>query len=508
MELKSLYYIIFIAVFIAVYFALSKIRNAQKYALLAANLILIYLASGIRSIVVIFVLCTESYIAGRAIDNSIESGKKRFASIYMWLSVTFSIAVLSYFKFFSDLRTVLFEIASSKGINISSLIMPIGISYYTLTMIAYIVDVYHKKYKAEKDFVLYLTFITYFPTIVEGPINLYKKVAYQFKTSHEFDIDRGMMGFQRLLWGYIKKVVIADRIGILVTNIIQDNEAAGFTVFWAMVLYSFQIYTDFSGGIDVIMGVSEILDIKLTENFRSPLVSKSVTEYWQRWHISLGEFMEKYIYYPIVLNRNVMKLSKKIPSKYLQKVFSATLASIIVFIIVGIWHGTGWNYVVYGCYQAFFVSSAVLLNPVYKKITSALHLSNESISWNFFKTIRTFVILSFGRCFIRAGNLGQAADLFRRIFVGFKWQGIHILFDNSLTDYGLDYKNIDLILISVLLIILVDILHEHKVHIRSLILKQDIVFRYAVYLGAIFVIIIFGIYGPEFDSSSFIYEAF
>ena len=456
MELKSLYYILFIFCFFVVYFSASKLKNGQKYTLLAANLIFVYLAAGIRSIAVIGLLCIVSYYAGRVIEAKLERNGKRAAAVYMWLSVVFLISVLSYFKFFSHLRTVIFDILSSKGINITSLLMPIGISYYTLTIIAYIVDIYHKKYKAEKDFVLYLTFITYFPSIVEGPINLYKKTAGQFKLPHYFEAERVMMGFQRLLWGYIKKVVIADRIGILVTNILKDEEAAGFIVFWAIVMYSFQIYTDFSGGIDVIMGVSEILDIKLTENFRSPLVSKSVTEYWQRWHISLGEFMEKYIYYPIVLNRGVMKLSKRIPSKYLQKVFSATLASIIVFVIVGIWHGTGWNYVVYGCYQAFFVSTAVLLGPVYKRITVYLHLSNDLISWRVFKTIRTFIILSFGRCFIRAGNLGQSIELFKRIFTGFRPQELHILFDNSLTNYGLDQKNVSFLFICVLMIIIVD----------------------------------------------------
>ena len=133
------------------------------------------------------------------------------------------------------------------------------------------------------------------------------------------------MGIQRSVWGYFKKLVVADRIGILVMGILQDENAVGPVVVYALILYSFQIYADFSGGIDVIMGISEMLDISLTENFRSPLVSTSVTEYWQRWHISLGEFMEKYIYYPIVLNRNVMKFSKKIPGKYISRAFSALL---------------------------------------------------------------------------------------------------------------------------------------------------------------------------------------
>ena len=220
-------------------------------------------------------------------------------------------------------------------------------------MCAYLVDIYHKKYKAETDLVAFLVYVTYFPAIVEGPINMYRKLMPQIKEKHTFDWERMIRGLMRTLWGYLKKVVIADRIGILVMGILQTEDAHGIVILYALVIYSFQIYTDFSGGIDVIMGISQVLGIELAENFKSPLISKNVTEYWQRWHKSLGEFMEKYIYYPIVLNRKLMKFSKKIKNKYQSRAFSAFVASLIVFVIVGIWHGTGWNYVVYGMYQAF-----------------------------------------------------------------------------------------------------------------------------------------------------------
>ena len=148
-----------------------------------------------------------------------------------------------------------------------------------------------------------LVYVTYFPAIIEGPINMYKKLMPQIKARHAYDWDRMIRGLMRSLWGYLKKMVIADRIGILVMGILQDEAAHGATILFALVVYSFQIYADFSGGIDVIMGISEVLGIELAENFKSPLISKNVTEYWARWHKSLGEFMEKYIYYPIVLNR-------------------------------------------------------------------------------------------------------------------------------------------------------------------------------------------------------------
>lgn len=508
MELKSLSYLVFISIVVLLYFSVHKWKNAQKYVLLCANLLFIYAASGIRSLCIIIILTIVSYMLGRSVEKDVLNKRKEKAKITMLIGVFFSVGILCYFKFFKESFDLVRNFAMQHSISLSPLVTPIGISYFSLTMIAYVLDIYHKKHESEKSFLDYLTFITYFPSIIEGPINLYKKTAYQIKETHKFDTERVIKGAQRLLWGYVKKIIIADRIGILVTAILQDELSSGFILLWAMVLYSFQIYADFSGGIDVIMGITEILDIKLTENFHSPLVSKSVTEYWKRWHISLGEFMEKYIYYPIVLNRRVMKFSKKISNKYLQKVFSATLASVIVFVIVGIWHGTGWNYVVYGCYQAFFVSSAILMKPIYKKVTSILRLPADSISWNLFRVGRTFIILTLGRYFIRAHDLTQAIALFKKTCSGLQLHGLHILFDDSLFQYGLDYKNVILMYIGILLMIIVDIVHENKVHIREIIMKQDIVFRYVLYLLAIFSIIIFGIYGPEFSGSSFIYAEF
>lgn len=508
MELKSLEFLFFAFLVIIAYFGVYRIPKAQKYVLLGANTLFIWKAVGAKALILITGLCVVHYSVGICIDRFNEKKNKKKAKLFMWIGVVIAVAVLCYFKFFKQTFILIQQLIAEYGINVSDLITPIGISYYTLSMIAYIVDIYHKKYPAERNFVDFYVFITYFPAIIQGPVNLYKKVGHQFKSNHEPNEEKIVMGLQRILWGYIKKVVIADRIGILVNGVLQDQSAIMFTVFWSMVLYSFQIYTDFSGGIDVIMGFSEMIGIELTENFKSPLVSKNITEYWQRWHRSLGDFMEKYIYYPTVLNRKMMRMSKKMPGKYFQKVFSATLASVIVFIIVGIWHGTGWNYVIYGCYQAFFVSTAVLAGPVYKRINQMLHISEKSITWRLFQALRTFLILVFGRYFIRAGNLTQAFELFRRTFENFRWDSIHVLFDDSLLIYGLDYKNMNVMYIGIIVVIFVDIMNEKGIYFRNILMKQDICCRYIMYFIGIFTIIIYGIYGPEFMSSSFIYQGY
>ncbi len=508
MELKSITYVIFCLLTILVYYLVRPIhKRAQRIVILIANIILILSLSRIDVLFLIILLSLFVFVFGKYIGKNVKAGNKKKAKILLNVGIVVVIGLLCYFKFFKETYTALQSILASKGISIGDVIVPAGLSYYSLSLTAYMIDVFHKKQEPETDFIDFVTFVTFFPSIVEGPINMYKKLAPQLKEEHRFVPDNFIKGFQRAIWGYIKKVVIADRIGILVMGILTGGRE-GFPLFYAMVLYSFQIYTDFSGGIDVIMGVAEAMDIKLSENFKSPLCSKSVTEYWQRWHMSLGEFMEKYIYYPIVLNRNVMKFSKKISNKYLQKVFSATLASIIVFIVVGIWHGTGWNYVVYGCFQAVFVSSQVLLGPTYKLWKEKLHINDKCISWRLFATVRTFIILTFGRYFIKAGDLHQAIDLFRMTFMSQDRWKIGTLFDGSMQNYGLDFKNQLVMYLFIVLLIVVDIVHYKGIKIRDTFMKQDIVFRYTVYVLAIMSIVIFGIYGVGFSASSFIYQGF
>ncbi|MDE6661743.1 MAG: hypothetical protein K2K46_00230 [Lachnospiraceae bacterium] len=507
MSIKSLTFLVFVLVVFCIYYAVQK-TNLQRIVILAAGIVCMVSMSNIMATLIVIALTLCVYGIAIRIETLIKkNGGKVYRAVKCWLALAIflDIGLLIYFKFFKNTYILLQNIFAAKNIMLTELVVPIGLSYYTLALYGYLMDVYHKKYSAEKDFILFLAYVTYFPAIIEGPVNLYKKVAPQFREQHFFDGKKVVMGLQRCLWGYFKKVVIADRIGILVMGILQEDTAVGPLLLYAMVLYSFQIYTDFSGGIDVIMGISEILDIKLTENFKSPLISSSVTEYWARWHISLGEFMEKYIYYPIALNKNVMKFSKKIPNKYLSKAFSSALASFIVFIIVGIWHGTGWNYVVYGLYQAVFVAGAVLLTPFYKKSKSILHIDDKTLSWKVFTVLRTFSILVFGRILIKCADLQGVGIFLHKLFADIN---PHTLFDGTVYQFGLDYKNVYLMYACILLVIVVDILHEKGVHFRELLMRQGIIFRYIVYYIAVFSIIVFGIYGAEFHSTNFIYQAF
>lgn len=501
MNINSLSFLLFCVITLAAYFALQN-TGFQKYVLLIADGVLFVSLTGYKSLIVAALIATLVFLIAVRIEKC-QSVKIR--KCLMWFGVIISLGTLVFFKFFTGLLSDVITRLFSADSYLLPVLVPVGIAYYSLSMSGYIIDVYHKKYPAETDYFAFLGFIFFFPSLVEGPINLYKKMIGQIKENHTFDWDRTVRGLQRILWGYVKKVVIADRIGIIVMGILKDPSSHGSLTILALLLYSFQIYADFSGGIDVVMGVSEIMGYTLTENFRAPLLSKSVTEYWQRWHKSLGDWMEKYIYYPIVLNRKMITFSKKIKSKYYSKAFSAIVASIVVFVIVGIWHGTGWNYVLYGVYQAIFVSSAIVLAPAYKAIKQKLHVNEESMSWTLFCIIRTFGLLTFGRMLIKAANMAQIADLISRMMY---FDNIGALFDGSIYKYGLDFKNWNVMILGIVLLVVVDILNNKKIYIRDYLAKQDIVFRYAVYLIGLFAIIILGIYGDELTAASFIYAGF
>ena len=508
MELNSLSFLLFAAAVMLTYFAVGKIPKAQRLVLLAASVFMIVRTTWKKSLLIVVALTLVVFFIGIGIENAKKKSAQRAktAGRGLLLAGVFSVlAVLCYFRVFTSVFLTVQELLAQRGILISELLMPIGLSYYALSMIGYLLDVYHAKHAAERSFLDFFCFVTYFPALLQGPINLYRELSPQLKESHAFSYDRGVGGLQRSLWGYFKKVVVADRIGVLVAGIMQDTEAVGVSVAWAMVLFVFQLYADFSGGIDVMLGVSEVLGIRLTENFRSPLVSQSITEFWKRWHISLGKFMEKYLYYPIVLNRRIIALSKKIPNTYLQKVFSATLASVAVFIVVGVWHGTGLTYFAYGCYHAFFVSMAVLLAPVYRAAKKALHIDGGSLSWRIFAALRTFLILTCGMILIYAQSLTQAGEIVKRIFS--KWNP-WVLFDESFLAYGLDDKNIYLMYICILIVIAVDIIESTGFRFREALMRRDIVFRYAVYFIGVFAVLVFGMYGPEITTTAFIYQGF
>ena len=351
--------------------------------------------------------------------------------------------------------------------------------------------------------------MSFFPQIVQGPIARYDQLAHQLYEQHHFDYNRVTQGIQLILWGFIKKLVIADRLAIIVDQIFNNYQSyEGIMLFIAGAGYGFQVYADFSGGMDIARGVSQILGIDLVLNFERPYFARSISEFWRRWHITLGSWMKDYIFYPLSLSKQFSKLGKKtrkILGNYIGKKLPTFLSMFIVFLLVGVWHGSSWKYIGYGLWNGIIIVSSILLEPIYIKVAQKFKVNTESFSWMFFQMVRTFILCSLGRFFSRGLSFLVAIDMMKRTFSKFNpW----VLFDGSLLNLGLDIYNILVIIFMVVVMLVVGILQERGVRIRETLAKQNLYFRWLIYLGAIVLLLVVGIYGPGYSATEFIYQQF
>ncbi len=438
--------------------------------------------------------------------------KKRWVLVVGVVSNFLVLATVKYLNFAIENLNVIFSYANTDfELSFLNIALPLGISFYTFQSVGYLIDIYRGKVKADRNIFKYALFVSYFPQIIQGPIGRYNQLASQLYEKHEFDYTRVKFGAQLMLWGIFKKMVIADRVAVVVNQVFNNFYAenyGGFIVFIAAFLYSVQIYADFSGGIDVISGISQIFGIELAENFRRPFMAKSVAEFWQRWHITLGAWMRDYLFYPLALSKpfnNMAKKLRKFGSNYAAKIIPTCLASFIVFIIIGVWHGSSWKYVAYGIYNAVFVSSATLLEPFYEKCRKFFRVKPERFSFRLFQIIRTILIVTIGRYFSRAASFMTAMSMYKATLV--QWNP-WVLFNGKFFELGLDRKNFQFMILMIVLLFLLDFLKEKGYNLRETIARQGIVFRWIIYIFAILGIIIFGMYGEGFNASSFIYQGF
>lgn len=411
-------------------------------ALLLIASILIYFSFGIKPFLFIVFSTLSTYIVGRYVK-----GRKWLLII----SIIVNVLILGYFKFF---------IGYWNGLK---LIVPLGISYYTLQVISYLVDVYKGKYKYESNLLYLALFVTYIPHLYIGPISRYEDVKEELKRKKSFDWNRVYEGLQRIVWGLFKKLIIAARISILISNV-TSNEMTGIIIFVCCLLYSIELYSDFSGGIDIVLGISKILDIKLVENFDSPYLAENMKEFWGRWHISLGSWLKDYVYIPLGGNRKGK--------------FRQCLNVIITFLVSGIWHGL--NYIVWGLINGILVVLGNKYNCKYKWVNRAINFVIVSLLWIFF---------------IYQDNLTSLV-MFTKIFDNFKL---------PLLSLGLNRWDLVILGISTLILVIYDV---NKDKILKMGKKLKVELKTVLLCLSIIIVIVFGIYGIGFEVTDFIYSKF
>ena len=528
MTIISIYFMAFVAAVCMVYFLLPK---KIKWAwLLLASYIYYFLSS--KKLTIFLVITTISvYFITRAIHKINETTKlkcegkekeekkiiknkainKKKLLVFFAILINFGIlAFLKYSNFISGNINKLNNILNiNMEIPMRTIVLPLGISYYTLQAIGYVVDVYRGKFKPEKNVAKLALFLSFFPQMLEGPIGKFEDLAIQLFEPHKFEYERVKFGIQLALWGLFKKLVIADRAAMYVNEVFNNyNDYSGIVIFFGIVLYTVQIYADFSGCIEIVSGVSQILGINLAENFRRPFFSKTIQEFWRRWHITLGAWLREYIFYPISFSKfsiNLTSKCKKVFKGNLGKIIPAIFLLFFVWFGNGIWHGASWKYVFYGLYYYILTVLGMIFEPTFNRIIKLFKINISSFGYRLWQTIRTIIIVLGGMLIFRAHRLKTAFTMFISLFT---FKDMDKLFNGELFKIGFKTSDFIVLIFGVIILFIVGLLQEKGYKIREKISKRNIIIRWTLYYGIIFAIIIFGIYGRGYSASSFIYGQF
>lgn len=417
------------------------------------------------------------------------------------------LAFMKYSGFLAANLNAVLGLFTSSRLRVLNLLLPLGISFYTFQSAAYLIDINRGKIEPDRNLAKFALFVSFFPQIVQGPISRYDQLAAQLYEGHSFDYTRAKFGLQLILWGLFKKLVIADRAAVIVSTVFKNYwQYEGFTTFAAALFYCIQIYGDFSGGIDIARGVAQIMGISLPQNFNHPFFAVSLPDFWRRWHISLSNWMRDYIFYPLSLSKSFTRLgrgARKLLGNRVGRLVPPFLATILTFLAVGIWHGANWKFVAYGFYNGIFIFLETFIHPLRDRLQKKYNLNFETFGWRFWQVLTTLVVVGFGRYFSRAANLRIAGKMFAKTFESFNpW----VFFDGTFLNLGLDQKNLILLLVAIGVLLAVEAFQESSLQIRQKLSEQNLAFRWLVYLVLLFTVIIFGVYGMEYNAASFIYR--
>lgn len=523
MSFISAAFAVFITVTLVLYYIVPK--RFQWIMLLAASVVF-YLFSGPKYL--IYVAVTSFVTYGCALW--VKSLADKFAARLPELKKTLSKDDLQKEVKLSDAargRVVALALAVDLGIlivlkyldfligNVNSLfsvslptfsfIMPLGLSFYTFAAVGYIVDVSRGKYEPERNPAKFALFITFFPQIIQGPIPRFERLAPQLCAGHGFSYANLRSGLQLALWGIFKKLIIADSVGVIVYNTVTGFDGmSGIRIWLGMFVWGVQLYTDFSGGIDITRGVAECFGITLDENFKRPYFATDLTDYWNRWHISLSDWLRDYFFYPIALSKRFARFSKFLKKKFgkfIAKTVPVGLLSLLLFTIVGIWHGANWGEVLFGVFNGVVILISTLMEPLFEKPRKALKM-DKSLGWHIFRSVRTFLIITIARVISKAPDIPSACRMLGKMFFRPDFSGsFGSLGKESLTGL-VPYLPA---LIGCIVLFVYSLIEEKGHSVRGLLNERPAALRITVEALCVLAIVIFGAYGLGYDASSFIY---
>ena len=484
MLFNSLHFLVFFTFVTSLYFFIS---HKYRWILLLGFSCYFYMAFVPIYILILGLTIVIDYFAGIIIENTL--GKKR--QFFLLASLIANVGVLAVFKYYnffnSNFSFLMHGFGLENPIPYLSILLPIGLSFHTFQAMSYTIEVFRGHQKAERHFGIYALYVMFYPQLVAGPIERPQNLLHQFREKHEFDYDRVTSGLKLMAWGLFKKVVIADRLAIVVDAVYGDMHTHnGLSFLIATVFFAFQIFCDFSGYSDMAIGAARIMGFKLMTNFNKPYNSRSVAEFWKRWHISLSSWFRDYLYISLGGNRVT------IPRWYLNL--------FIVFLVSGLWHGANWTFVAWGALHGFYLVFSLITKDIREKVSGALGLNRFPV----LQTFTVFILVGFAWVFFRASNIHDAFYIIKHMIVD--WP---MLIQRALSHQSLQL-NLSVpskeILLCFLLILFLEAVHfiQGKLDIAQYIKTRPAVLRWSVYYGVLTVIILMGV----FENRQFIYFQF
>lgn len=445
--------------------------------------------------------------AKRVYREATERKKRRI----MLAGLLTALAILGVFKYMDfaidNLHALVWNFREDFELDYPDLILPMGISFYTFQSLGYLLDVYWEKIRPQRNPAKYLLFVSFFPQLVQGPISRYASLAPKLYEAHAFDGRGVCFGLERMLWGYFKKLVVADTILPAVQSITGDEYYSGAWVFVGIIFYGIELYADFTGGIDIAIGIAEVFGIRLEENFIRPYFSKSITEYWRRWHISMGAWFRDYVFYPVSISGSagrVTKFCKKWFGREAARRAPVYLATMAAWLATGLWHGASWSFIVWGVMNAVVILLSGELEPVYRRFHARFPGLQERWAYRAFQIVRTFLLMGCLRLFDCYRDVPLAFGMFFRMFRDFD---ITALSAEEFFFLGPGPGQYAVILFGTALMLAVS-LCGRRGSVREQLAQKPYALRAGVFALLLVLVLTCGAYGVGYDRTQFIYNQF
>ena len=481
----------------------------RRRVLLGFSYLFFWLLSGK---LIVYLLGTTVFVHCMGIWlDSIRSEKKKARRV-LTLGILVLLGVLAYLKyynFFVENVTGIFGNALPFTLAEKKILMPVGISFYTLQAIGYMADVYWGKIRAEEKLEKTALFLAFFPQIMEGPICRHSDTCDALYSGRPLEAENLTNGYIRIFWGLFKKKVIADRLAIGVDAIFGNYTSySGFMVAFAAVAYTVQLYMEFSGCMDIIIGSGQLFGVTLPENFRQPFCAQSAAEFWRRWHITLGTWFKTYIFYPVSMSAPVKRWNqygRKHFGKYVTMLGTSAMALFPVWLCNGLWHGARWSYIFYGMYYFTLILAGIAVEPVRDRILQAFHISERSVGLKFMRIAKTWVIIFTGELFFRADGLRAGIYMFRSMFRNFD---LGNLTDGSLLELGMTKADLIAVVVGCVAVAVVGFIKERGTNVRISLDRKPVFMRWSFYYVLILAVIVIAAYGDGYQAVDMIYAGF